>query len=106
MEFIGPTTFIVIFYASYFGPNKELLEIVNFLRSTDGVNDYVKAVFNFFWVDLSSVVVAGIILWGFCSINLLKALAALVKEFVFMFVFITAIQTATVRNIITNLFVM
>ena len=100
-EFIGPTTFIVIFYASYFGPNRELLEIVNFLRTYDEFNNYMRAVFNFFLVDLSSVVVTGIILWVFCSINLLKAFAALEKEFVLIFGFITAIQTATVRNIIT-----
>ena len=87
VEFIGPLVFLLLFVASYFGTNFDLLESVNFLEDTDAAIKYTKIIFIFFVVDLCSTVISAIILWVSCKINLLRACIALEKEFSFCFLF-------------------
>ena len=85
VEFTGPLIFLLLFIACYFGPNYDLLEIVNHLETHDAAIEYMEVIFILFVVDLCSTVISGVILWVFCRISLLRAFVALENEFAFCF---------------------
>ena len=80
VEFLGPTIFLLLLFASYFGPNHDLLTMVRFLKTQEALKSYMGNVFLFFFVDFCSTIISGIILWVFCKINLFKVYLRSQKE--------------------------
>ena len=75
MEILVPIAYSVSFLVAYYGPNGEVLGNVNNecwqYKKIDDVGEFILSVFQMFFIDLGSAIVGGLLLWNYCSINML-----------------------------------
>ena len=85
VEAVVPLSFFVCFLVSYYGPNAALIGGVksDFFHYTPVTNieRFIENLFLFIAVDFMSVVTAGIFLWIFSKVNLLRMYMNVMKEF-------------------------
>ena len=76
MEIIVPSAYAITFAIGYYGPNSGVLgNIGNDCWQYEKVTDivgFLLSLSQMFFVDLMSAVVGAILLWKFCSINILR----------------------------------
>ena len=83
-KFVIPIVYCVCFLMAYYGPNADILGNIKFsswhYREVVDVGKLVANLSLLFAIDFSSGVIAGILLWLFCKINVLKILLELQIE--------------------------
>ena len=93
-EFLIPLGFVVVQTMAYFGPNSDKInDVGSDWWDTDKIEDIWAsnmAVLEFFIIDFASTIITGLMLWFFCGINLLKAMATMFNEFFLPLAAITA----------------
>ena len=82
---INTLTYLLLVIMAYFGPNAEILgnikaKIWQFERPISDIEAYITKVCILLAVDLSSLLVNGLLLWHFCKINVLMLLKKLQQE--------------------------
>ena len=84
MEAIIPVTFVLIFIMAYYGPNAEFMGNVKFnqwhFKAITDLEQYISNIALLFFVDLSSAMISGVILWSTCKINIFKILQKIQKD--------------------------
>ena len=90
VEFMEPLAYLASLLVCYFGPNAELIGNVRndywqYSKIVD-LDHTIKYVMMFFFVDFASLIVATILLWTFCRINLYRAYCAIQQEFGWTFI--------------------
>ena len=69
---------------AYYGPNAEILGNVKLTlwhyHAVTDLKSYLQNIILLFFVDLSSAIIVGIILWTMCKINILKTLQSIQKD--------------------------
>ena len=85
IQFTTPLVFILSIVSGFYGPNSELLVNIGatIWHSTPikNIDETTTAILTFFLVDFCSTIVAAIILWKSCKINLFRAFVALMNEY-------------------------
>jgi hypothetical protein len=76
MEIVVPLSYILTFCVAYYGPNAELLgNVRNNKWQFEAINEPVQliaTVLQMFGIDLLSGVVAGVLLWKLCGMNIIQ----------------------------------
>ena len=85
IETLVPLTYLICFAIAYYGPNSEILGNVKLdlwhFKPVLEIGKYMKTLFTLFAVDLTSLVINGIILWTTYNINVLKIFQNIQSEF-------------------------
>ena len=84
VEIIVPIAFIGTYASAYFGPNKDVIgdvgcNIWQYGRVKDIRSLFIPVV-QMALIDSGSLILAGIILWHFCRINILQELGPIVRK--------------------------
>ena len=107
VEFHAPLSYILVIFVAYHGPNATILgNVLNSYWKYTAIENIEKTLLNmimFFFVDFSSTLVTGSILWVFSRINLWKLFVDLQKEFRVPFCVALGSQLVLVSNIFDNL---
>ena len=89
IELFLPLAYLASLLIAYFGPNSELIGHVGNkywqYNSIDDLDHEVRYILMFFFVDLGSLFVSGVLLRVFCRIQLHQAFIAIQTEFGFVF---------------------
>ena len=103
-EVVVPFTFMICFVSAYYGPNGELIGGVrsNHFHYTpvENINTFIEKLVLFMMVDFMSVLLASILLWTTCKINLFRSYILMQKEFWVFIIIITASCISRVWSII------
>ena len=85
VEAVIPFTFLACFLSAFYGPNAE---VIGGVKSThfhyepiSDIRGFVQNMVLFLMVDICSVTFVGLILWGFCKINLIQSYMTIIREF-------------------------
>ena len=85
IETLVPLTYLICFAIAYYGPNSEILGNVKLdlwhFKPVLDIGNYMKTLFTLFAVDLTSLVINGIILQTTYNINVLKIFQNIQSEF-------------------------
>ena len=92
---IDTLTYLILVIMAFYGPNAEIIgnikaQIWQFQRPIADIEAYATNVIILLAVDLSSLLINGILLWHFCKINVLKSLVKLQKQLWVLFAFAEA----------------
>ena len=85
VEIIVPIAFIGSYASAYFGPNKDVIgdvgcNIWQYKRVKD-IQSFFIPVVQMAMIDSGSLILAAIILWHFCRINILQELGPIVRKY-------------------------
>lgn len=88
IEFIVPIAYLISLLIAFYGPNSSILG--NYgngywtFKPITGLDRYILAAFEMFFIDCCSFVVGCFILWKFCSINFLTEAIQQMKNYWFL----------------------
>ena len=85
LEILIPLAYILTVLIAYYGPNAEIIGNIrnNYWQyeSIDDIGTVVEAVSLMFAIDLCSAIIAGLLLWKMCSINILREFCRIMDEY-------------------------
>ena len=87
LEILVPIAFSISFLLAYYGPNAEVLgnvknEYWQFKGTkVDHAGNFIASVFRMFFVDLLSAIIGGLLLWKFCTLNMLSVGCTMIRSY-------------------------
>ena len=102
IEILSPLAYLSTLLLAYYGPNKNILGNVKGGQwqntKIEDIGILVVSILELFFVDLSSVIVGGLLLWKVCSIDILREIYEAMKSYWHMIAVELAIFIAVVSR--------
>ena len=87
IEVLLPIAYSLSFLIAYYGPNAEVLGNVKNEywqyenTKVEHAGKFVMSVFQMFFIDLLSAIIGGMLLWKFCTLNMLDVGCTMIRSY-------------------------